>query len=87
MQNADSLSLFDDPDAVLQSGSSVKRVAMLRQVTDLFLTDLFLTDLFLSGVDRLPDCSNQAVSMALPSIPGRNSRKMALRRYFGRSAR
>jgi hypothetical protein len=83
VQNADSLSLFDDPDAVLQSGSSVKRVAMLRQVTALFLTDLFLSD-----EDRLPDCSNQAVSMALPSIAGRNSRKkMALRRYFGGSAR
>lgn len=36
MQNADS-SLFDDLDAALQSGSSEKRVAMLRQVTDLFL--------------------------------------------------
>jgi hypothetical protein len=43
VQNADSLSLFDDPDAALQSGSSAKRVAMLRQVTELFL----------SGADRL----------------------------------
>jgi len=32
-------SLFDDLDAALQSGSSEKRVAMLRQVTDLFLSD------------------------------------------------
>jgi uncharacterized protein (DUF2336 family) len=37
VQNADSSSLFDDLDAALQSGSSEKRVAMLRQVTDLFL--------------------------------------------------
>ena len=37
MQNADSSSLFDDLDAALESGSSEKRVAMLRQVTDLFL--------------------------------------------------
>lgn len=32
-------SLFDDLDAALQSGSSEKRVAMLRQVTDLFLNE------------------------------------------------
>src|ERR1700716_1870075 len=32
-------SLFDDLDAALQSGSSEKRVAMLRQVTDLFLSE------------------------------------------------
>lgn len=32
-------SLFDDLDAALQSGSSEKRVAMLRQITDLFLTE------------------------------------------------
>jgi hypothetical protein len=38
VQNADS-SLFDDLDAALRSGSSEKRVAMLRQVTDLFLSD------------------------------------------------
>jgi uncharacterized protein (DUF2336 family) len=38
VQNADSFSLFDDIDAALQSGSSEKRVAMLRQVTDLFLS-------------------------------------------------
>jgi uncharacterized protein (DUF2336 family) len=38
VQNADS-SLFDDLDAALQSGSSEKRVAMLRQVTDLFLSE------------------------------------------------
>jgi uncharacterized protein (DUF2336 family) len=37
VQNADSSSLFDDLDAALQSGSSEKRAAMLRQVTDLFL--------------------------------------------------
>jgi len=37
VQNAESSSLFDDLDAALQSGSSEKRVAMLRQVTDLFL--------------------------------------------------
>jgi uncharacterized protein (DUF2336 family) len=35
VQNADSYSLFDDIDAALQSGSSARRVAMLRQVTDL----------------------------------------------------
>ena len=39
MQNAESTSLFDDLDAALQSGSSEKRVAMLRQVTDLFLSE------------------------------------------------
>jgi hypothetical protein len=39
VQNADSSSLFDGLDAALQSGSSEKRVAMLRQVTDLFLTE------------------------------------------------
>ena len=39
MQNADSSTLFDDLDAALQSGSSEKRVAMLRQVTDLFLSE------------------------------------------------
>src|SRR3984893_7495862 len=32
-------SLFDDLDAALQSGSSEKRVAMLREVTDLFLNE------------------------------------------------
>lgn len=32
-------SLFDDLDAALQSGSSEKRVAMLRQITDLFLNE------------------------------------------------
>jgi hypothetical protein len=35
VQKADSSSLFDDLDAALQSGSSERRVAMLRQVTDL----------------------------------------------------
>jgi len=39
VQNADSSSLFDELDAALQSGSSKKRVAMLRQVTDLFLSE------------------------------------------------
>ena len=39
MQNADSSSLFDDLDTALQSGSSEKRVAMLRHVTDLFLRE------------------------------------------------
>jgi uncharacterized protein (DUF2336 family) len=39
VQNADNSSLFDDLDAALQSGSSEKRVAMLRQVTDLFLSE------------------------------------------------
>jgi uncharacterized protein (DUF2336 family) len=39
VQKADSPSLFDDLDAALQSGSSEKRVAMLRQVTDLFLSE------------------------------------------------
>jgi hypothetical protein len=43
VQNADSASLFEDLDAALQSGSSEKRAAMLRQITDLFL----------SGADRL----------------------------------
>jgi hypothetical protein len=74
VQNADSLSPFDDLDAALQSGSSAKRVAMVRQITDLFLSD------------RLPDRRNQAVSTALQTIAGRNSPKMALPRCFGRSA-
>jgi hypothetical protein len=39
VQNADSLSLFDDLDSALQSGSSERRIAMLRQVTDLFLSE------------------------------------------------
>jgi len=39
VQNADSSSLFDDLHAALQSGSSEKRVALLRQVTDLFLSE------------------------------------------------
>jgi len=39
VQKAESSSLFDDLDAALQSGSSEKRVAMLRQVTDLFLSE------------------------------------------------
>ena len=39
MPDADSSSLFDDLDSALQSGSSEKRVAMLRQVTDLFLSE------------------------------------------------
>jgi uncharacterized protein (DUF2336 family) len=39
VQNAGSSSLFDDLDAALQSGSSEKRVAMLRQMTDLFLNE------------------------------------------------
>jgi hypothetical protein len=32
-------SLFDDLDAALQSGSSGKRIVMLRQITDLFLNE------------------------------------------------
>jgi hypothetical protein len=39
VQNADSSSLFDEIDAALQSGSSEKRVAMPRRVTDLFLRE------------------------------------------------
>ena len=39
VQNADSLSLFDELDSALQSGSSERRVAMPRQVTDLFLSE------------------------------------------------
>jgi hypothetical protein len=39
VQQADSSSAFDDPDAALQSGWSEKRVAMLRQVADLFLSE------------------------------------------------
>jgi len=39
VQKADSSSLFDELDAALQSGSSDKRLGMLRQVTDLFLTE------------------------------------------------
>ena len=39
MHNAESSSLFDELDAALQSGSSEKRVAMLRQITDLFLNE------------------------------------------------
>jgi hypothetical protein len=38
VQNADSKSRFDDLDAALRSGSSEKRVAMLRQVTDPLLS-------------------------------------------------
>jgi uncharacterized protein (DUF2336 family) len=38
-QNSDSSSVFDDLDAALQSGSSEKRVAMLRKVTNLFLSE------------------------------------------------
>ena len=37
VQKADTSCLFDELDAALQSGSSEKRLAMLRQVTDLFL--------------------------------------------------
>jgi hypothetical protein len=37
VQNADSSSLFDDLDAALQSASSEKRVAMLRQIPELLL--------------------------------------------------
>jgi uncharacterized protein (DUF2336 family) len=39
VQKSGSSSLFDDLDAALQSGSSEKRAAMLRQVTDLFLSE------------------------------------------------
>jgi uncharacterized protein (DUF2336 family) len=39
VQKADSSDLFDELDAALQSGSSEKRLAMLRQVTDLFLNE------------------------------------------------
>jgi uncharacterized protein (DUF2336 family) len=39
VQKADNISLFDDLDAALRSGSAEKRVAMLRQVTDLFLSE------------------------------------------------
>jgi uncharacterized protein (DUF2336 family) len=39
VHSAGSSSLFDDLDAALRSGSSEKRVAMLRQVTDLFLAE------------------------------------------------
>jgi uncharacterized protein (DUF2336 family) len=39
VQNADSSTVFDDLDAALQSGSSEKRVAMLRKVTNLFLSE------------------------------------------------
>jgi uncharacterized protein (DUF2336 family) len=39
VQNADSSTLFDDLDAALQSGSSEKRIAMLRKVTNLFLSE------------------------------------------------
>jgi hypothetical protein len=39
VQQAGSSSAFDDHDAALQSGSSEKRVAMLRQVADLFLSE------------------------------------------------
>jgi uncharacterized protein (DUF2336 family) len=39
VQNADSSSVFDDLDAALQCGSSEKRVAMLRKVTNLFLSE------------------------------------------------
>jgi hypothetical protein len=49
VQKADSTSLFDDLDAALQSGSSEKRVAMLRQVTDLFQSE----------ANRLNECCRQ----------------------------
>ena len=39
VQKADGSDLFDELDAALQSGSSEKRLAMLRQVTDLFLNE------------------------------------------------
>ncbi|MGB9116735.1 hypothetical protein [Bradyrhizobium sp.] len=39
MPNAESSSLFDDLDAAPRSGSLEKRVAMLRQITDLFLNE------------------------------------------------
>ena len=39
VQKADTSCLFDELDAALQSGSSQKRLAMLRQVTDLFLIE------------------------------------------------
>lgn len=38
MQSADSPFLFDDLDTALLGGSSEKRVAMLRQITDLLLS-------------------------------------------------
>ena len=76
MQNADSLSLFDDPDAALQSGSSAKRVAVSGQVTDLFLSE----------ADRVPDRGNQAVSMVPQTIAERNFRKPAWQSCFDRSA-
>jgi len=38
VQNADSFSLFDDLDAAVRSGSGEKCLAMLRQVTELFLS-------------------------------------------------
>jgi hypothetical protein len=55
VQNADSVSLFDDLDAALQSGSPEKRIAMLRQVTDPFL----------SGSDRL----NSSLPNCRPVLP------------------
>jgi hypothetical protein len=39
VQQAGSSSAFDDHDAALQSGSSKMRVAMLLQITDLFLSE------------------------------------------------
>jgi hypothetical protein len=39
VQNTDSSFFFDELDAALRGGSSKKRVAMLRQVTDLFLSE------------------------------------------------
>jgi hypothetical protein len=39
VQSADSPFLFDDLDTALQGGSSEKRVAMLRQITDLLLSE------------------------------------------------
>jgi uncharacterized protein (DUF2336 family) len=39
VQKADTSCLFDELDAALQSGSSERRLAMLRQVTDLFLIE------------------------------------------------
>jgi hypothetical protein len=39
VQNANSSALLNDLDAALQRGSSEKRIAALRQITDLFLSE------------------------------------------------
>jgi hypothetical protein len=63
VQKADSLSLFDELDAALQSGSSTGRAVMLRRATDLLP----------AKADHLRTHGKQTVSLPLPAIAARNS--------------